>query len=556
VAEAQIAPQGEAKFSLHNLVKRDPRAGLAEDVRRGLASQPKRFLPKYFYDQLGSQLFEAICLLPEYYLTRAENEILDLYADEIAASVDGRITLVEMGSGSASKTRLIIEAILRKQSELLFVPVDISASALDSSSRILLQSYPQLSIEAYAADYFAGLAELGKKQRTRTLALFLGLDVVRGVPPTLHAALATAMGAAAAVVVIVAFPAAGANGHALPAGLSVAAVALATLAAIIASQAVISGAYSMTKQAIQLGFLPRMRVSYTSAREAGQIYMPTVNALLLVGVIALVLAFASSSRLAGAYGIAVTGTMVVTAVLAVVVINRHWRWPLVWALALIAPFLAVDLVFLGANLMKVLDGGYVPVVIAGVIVVVMWTWAKGRALLTAKDRLAEMPLAELIAQLRRKPLPVNPGTAVYLTAHPDQAPVALLHSLKHFKSLHEQNVILTVRTAEMPRILDEDRVQMEVIDPAFRRVTLTFGYMEQPDVPQALGLCRKLGWTFDIMSTSFLISRRSLKLAAKSGMPVWQSRLFIFLARNAASATDYFRIPAGRVVEIGTQVNL
>jgi len=177
VAEAQIAPQGEAKFSLHNLVKRDPRAGLAEDVRRGLASQPKRFLPKYFYDQLGSQLFEAICLLPEYYLTRAENEILDLYADEIAASVDGRITLVEMGSGSASKTRLIIEAILRKQSELLFVPVDISASALDSSSRILLQSYPQLSIEAYAADYFAGLAELGKKQRTRTLALFLGSNI-------------------------------------------------------------------------------------------------------------------------------------------------------------------------------------------------------------------------------------------------------------------------------------------------------------------------------------------------------------------------------------------
>ena len=176
VLETQSA-QTDDKFSIHNLVKRDPRAGLAEDVRRGLTKEPKRFLPKYFYDQLGSQLFEAICLLPEYYLTRAENEILERYADEIISSVEGNTTLVEMGSGSASKTRLIIEALLRKQRELLFIPVDISASALDSSSRILLQSYPQLNIEAYAADYFAGLAELGKTQRGRTLALFLGSNV-------------------------------------------------------------------------------------------------------------------------------------------------------------------------------------------------------------------------------------------------------------------------------------------------------------------------------------------------------------------------------------------
>ena len=175
--ETQPAQIGEEKFLIHNLVKREPRAGLAEDVRRGLSSQPKRFLPKYFYDQLGSQLFEAICLLPEYYLTRAENEILERYADEIVSSLDGNTTLLEMGSGSASKTRLIIEALLRKQEELLFIPVDISASALDSSSRILLQSYPQLKIEAYAADYFAGLAELEKQQRTRTLALFLGSNI-------------------------------------------------------------------------------------------------------------------------------------------------------------------------------------------------------------------------------------------------------------------------------------------------------------------------------------------------------------------------------------------
>ena len=174
---AQSEPTRDTRLYIHNLVKRDPLAGLAEDVRKGLAAQPKRFLPKYFYDELGSQLFEAICLLPEYYLTRAENEILERYSDEIIAAVDGQKTLVEMGSGSASKTRLIIEALLRKQPDLLFMPVDISASALESSSRILLQSYPRLRIEAYAADYFAGLAELGKKPRRRTLALFLGSNI-------------------------------------------------------------------------------------------------------------------------------------------------------------------------------------------------------------------------------------------------------------------------------------------------------------------------------------------------------------------------------------------
>src|SRR6185369_15861213 len=174
---AQTEPSRDPRLYIHNLVKRDPLTGLAEDVRKGLVAQPKRFLPKYFYDELGSQLFEAICLVPEYYLTRAENEILHRYADEIAASVDGQITLVEMGSGSASKTRLIIEALLRRQPQLVFTPVDISAFALESSSRILLQSYPRLTIEAYAADYFAGLAELGKKSRRRTLALFLGSNI-------------------------------------------------------------------------------------------------------------------------------------------------------------------------------------------------------------------------------------------------------------------------------------------------------------------------------------------------------------------------------------------
>jgi KUP system potassium uptake protein len=333
-------------------------------------------------------------------------------------------------------------------------------------------------------------------------------------------------------------------------------VILATLATIIASQAVITGAYSLTKQAVQLKLLPRMRIQHTSEAQEGQIYMPGVNVLLFVGVIALVLAFASSSKLANAYGIAVTGTMVVTAMLAVVVVQKHWNWPLPAAIALIVPFLAIDLIFLGANLMKVLEGGYVPLIIAALVITIMWTWVRGTAVLARKDEQTEIPLDEILRQLERKMPPVIPGTAVYLTAHPQLAPIALMHSLKHFKSLHEQNVILTIVTADVPRVPDGERVTMVNMSPRFRQVTMTFGYMEEPNVPHGLALCRRLGWKFDIMSTSFLVSRRSLKLAAHSVMPVWQSRLFIFLARNSATASDYFHIPAGRVVEIGTQVNV
>ena len=328
------------------------------------------------------------------------------------------------------------------------------------------------------------------------------------------------------------------------------------LATIIASQAVITGAYSLTRQAIQLKLLPRMRIQHTSEAQLGQIYMPGVNALLLVGVIALVLAFASSSKLANAYGIAVTGTMVVTALLALIVVEKHWNWPRWAAVALIVPFLTIDLIFLGANLMKVLEGGYVPLLIGGLVITIMWTWVRGTAVLARKDLQSEIPLVDILRSLERRMPPSIPGTAVYLTANPQLAPVALMHSLKHFKSLHEQNVILTIATSDVPRVPASERVTMTDISPRFRQVTMTFGYMEEPNVPQGLALCRQLGWKFDIMSTSFLVSRRSLKLAAHSVMPVWQSRLFIFLARNSATASDYFHIPAGRVVEIGTQVNM
>lgn len=333
-------------------------------------------------------------------------------------------------------------------------------------------------------------------------------------------------------------------------------VILATIATIIASQAVITGAYSLTSQAIRLRFLPRMRVLHTSAEHAGQIYMPAVNAMLVVGVLALVLLFGSSSRLANAYGIAVTGTMVVTALLAIVVMRFHWRWPLWAALALMAPFLAVDLVFLGANMTKILEGGVVPLLIAGAVIILMRGWMRGTALLQEKAQQSDMPLRLILDNLEKKPPALVQGTGVYLTAQPDLAPVALMHMLKHFKALHVHNVILTIVTADVPRVPAEERIDMVEISPLFRRVTMRFGYMEEPNVPYGLGLCRKLGWKFDIMSTSFLLSRRALRPASSSVMPTWQRALFFFLSRNATNASDYFHIPAGRVVEIGAQVNL
>ena len=331
-------------------------------------------------------------------------------------------------------------------------------------------------------------------------------------------------------------------------------VVLATAATVIASQAVITGAYSLTRQAIQLGLLPRLEIRHTSETQVGQIFMPRVNTLLLVGVLLLVALFRSSSALASAYGIAVTGTMVVTAMMAFIVIWKSWKWSPLAAAALIAPFLLIDLIFLGANLLKIHEGGWMPLALGGLVMLVMYTWRRGSRLLFDKTRKQEMPLRALVAMLEKKAPTKVPGTAVFLTSDPTSAPTALMHSLKHYKVLHENNVILTVETADTPTVKPEERVQIEQIGDSFSLVTLHFGYMETPNVPKALAIARKLGWQFDIMSTSFFLSRRSLKPAAKSGMPRWQDRLFIQLARSANDATDYFQIPTGRVVEIGTQV--
>jgi KUP system potassium uptake protein len=333
-------------------------------------------------------------------------------------------------------------------------------------------------------------------------------------------------------------------------------VILATVATVIASQAVITGAYSLTRQAIQLGLLPRLEIRHTSEALVGQIYMPRVNTLLLAGVLLLVALFRSSSALASAYGIAVTGTMVVTAMMAIVVIWRVWNWPLAGALALMLPFLFIDLTFLSANLLKIVDGGWMPLALGGLVMAVMYTWRRGSRLLFEKTRRLETPLESLVKSLEKKPPARVPGTAVFLTSDPVSAPTALLHSLKHYKVLHENNVILTIETADTPHVDPAERVRIAPLGKTFTRVVIRFGFMETPNVPRALAIARKLGWQFDIMSTSFFLSRRSLKPAAHSGMPRWQDRLFIGLTRVANDATDYFQIPTGRVVEVGTQVTI
>src|SRR3981189_792360 len=278
-------------------------------------------------------------------------------------------------------------------------------------------------------------------------------------------------------------------------------VALATLATVIASQAVITGAYSLTRQAIQLGLLPRFEIRHTSESHSGQIYIPRINLLLFISVILLVVTFRSSSALASAYGISVTGTMVVTAMMGFVVIWKVWRWSPFAAAALIAPFLFLDLTFLAANLLKVVEGGWVPLALGSVVMLLMYTWRRGSRLLFEKSRKLEFPLADLVAMLEKRPPQRVPGTAVFLTSDPDSAPTALMHSLKHYKVLHEKNVILTIETAPTPRIDPAERVRMESVGETFTRVALRFGFMETPNVPKALAIARKRRLTSDTFFT-------------------------------------------------------
>ena len=333
-------------------------------------------------------------------------------------------------------------------------------------------------------------------------------------------------------------------------------ILLSTVATVIASQAVITGAYSLASQAIQLGLLPRLEIVHTSHTQEGQIFIPRVNGILLFGVLALVLLFRSSDALANAYGIAVSGTMVATTALAFFVVWKLWRWPLWAALALVCGFLSIDIGFFIANLYKVLDGGWVPLMLGGSMFILMWTWSRGSAILNVKTHRDSIPMPDLIKMLEKsKPVRVR-GTAVFLTNDPTSAPSSLMHNLKHNKVLHERVVLLNVRNETTPRVADANRFEIVTLSPDFTLVTLHFGYMEQPHIPRALAAMRKAGLKFDIMTTSFFLGRRTLKTAPRSGMPLWQDRLFIAMTKQAASAPDFFNLPSDRVVELGAQMKV
>ncbi len=342
----------------------------------------------------------------------------------------------------------------------------------------------------------------------------------------------------------------------VPQGLLLPMIVMATAATVIASQAVITGAYSLVHQAIQLGLLPRLTILHTSASQVGQIYIPRVTFALLVGVLLLVGLFRSSGSLAAAYGIAVATTMVVDSLLGFFVFWKLWRLKVWQAALLVAPFVVIDSVFFSANLLKVTEGAWLPLLFGATVVMIILTWRRGTGILLNKTRRAEVPIDTLLRNLEKRPPHMVQGTAVFLTSDPDFAPTALLHNLKHNKVLHEHNVILTIVTGDTPRVPDTERVQFTPLSEHFARVTLKFGYMDTPNVPKALAIARKHGWQFDIMSTSFFLSRRTLRPSAQSGMPTWQDHLFIALARSASDATDFFQIPTGRVVEVGTQVTV
>jgi KUP system potassium uptake protein len=332
---------------------------------------------------------------------------------------------------------------------------------------------------------------------------------------------------------------------------------MATFATVIASQAVITGAFSMTQQAVQLGLLPRLDIKRTSETQAGQIYVPAVNTFLMIGVLVLLVMFQSSHKLASAYGIAVTGAMFVDTLLAYVVLRLVWKWSLWQTAALLVPLALIDLVFIASNALKIPDGAWLPLVFGAVLVLVMWTWTRGAQILTEKTRRDSVPLVDLMEILRARAPHRCPGTAIFLTSDPDMTPVALMHNLKHNKVLHERNVVLTVRTAETPRVAEEDRIRTQAINADFKKVEIFYGFMESPNVPKALAILRKQqGVKFDIMATSFFLGRRSIVPSANSGMPLWQDRIFIFLMKNAANPTDFFKIPPGRVVELGAQVTV
>ncbi|MCJ9719991.1 potassium transporter Kup [Agrobacterium sp. SHOUNA12C] len=340
-------------------------------------------------------------------------------------------------------------------------------------------------------------------------------------------------------------------------------VILATMATVIASQAVITGAFSLARQAVHLGFLPRLMIKFTSETNTGQIYVPAVNMILCIGVLILIFSFGDSESLATAYGISVTGAMVVTTLMSFQFLRSVWGFSVVTAGVLLLPLLIIETVFLSANLLKVYAGGWVPLALAVVIILVMWTWTKGSKYLRTKIVKNDIPLGTFISSLEESiegelgSAPVTvPGTAVFLTSVPDRTPAVLLHNLKHNQVLHEQNVILTIWTRDKPHVPDRDRAAMERLSKRFVRLDITFGFLDEPNVTKALMLCKKAGFKFEIMQTSFYLGRRNLIETPNTGLPHWQEKLYIALADLGVDPSAYFKLPPNRVVELGEQVTI
>jgi KUP system potassium uptake protein len=333
-------------------------------------------------------------------------------------------------------------------------------------------------------------------------------------------------------------------------------VGLSTAATVIASQAVISGSFSLTRQAVQLGYCPRMEIVHTSEEEIGQIYVPTVNWALMFATIGLVLGFRESSNVAAAYGVAVTTTMAITTVLAYVVARRVWNWSLLAALPLTLFFLVIDLSFLGANIIKIPDGGWFPLTVAGIVYLLMSTWKQGRSVLSEQLAKGTLPFEEFIANVRSgSPLRV-PGTAVFMARDPNGTPTALLHNLKHNKVLHERVILLTILNEEFPTVPRKERVQVEPMGKEFYRVIARYGFVENPSVPEVIELARAGGLDLSLMTTTFFLSRETLLPSRGRGMALWRDRLFALMSRNALRPTDFFRLPPNRVIELGMQVKI
>ncbi|MEO8409457.1 MAG: potassium transporter Kup [Propionivibrio sp.] len=333
-------------------------------------------------------------------------------------------------------------------------------------------------------------------------------------------------------------------------------VALSTLATVIASQAVISGAFSVSRQAMQLGFLPRFTVQYTSEKTQGQVYLPGVNWGLFIAVVILVLGFRSTNNLAAAYGIAVTGDMVITSILATIVAAKCWHWGWARAIALFAVFLAVELTFLFANTLKIPDGGWFPLAAGALVFLLMSTWKRGGQLLTERTSGEAIELETFIAALMVSMPPRVQGTSVFMTSRSDRVPNAMLHNLMHNKVLHERVLIVTVDVSDVPYVPEIDRVQVTRLQGDFYRISVQYGFKDEPDIPQALALCAAHGLAVEMMETSFFLSRETLIPKVGSAMALWREKLFVFLFRNASSASSFYKIPNNRVVELGTQVVL